>query len=153
MLQTLGSQRVGHNWVTKLNWTGNLWTYSDDAGWAVVTNSLAPFFWNYNQSLSALLLSVNSRWYEIVMLASRTFIGFILVLLFSLWYQTRCTVKNVFLALNCNLTKWYFFAKISCHKNEVYVDEHCWLRDFSALGFECTPIHTTCPVSVLKHFF
>ena len=99
---------------------------------------LAAFFWNCNQNLAALLFSVNSRWYEVVMLASGTSIAFILDLLFSLWYQTRCTVKNVFLALNCNLTKWYFFAKISCHKNEVYVDEYCWLRDFSALGFECT---------------
>ena len=153
MLQTLGSQRVGHNWVTKLNWTGTYGLILMMLAGLWSQTRLAPFFWNYNQSLAALLFSVNSTWYKVVMLASRTFIEFILVLLFSLWYQTRCTVKNVFLALNFILTKWYFFAKISCHKNEVYVDEYCWLRDFSALGFECTPIHTTCPVSVLKHFF
>ena len=33
VLQSMGSQRVGHNWVTELNWTGTLLTAMCQSGW------------------------------------------------------------------------------------------------------------------------
>ena len=34
MLQSMGSQRVGHNWVTELNWTEDLWLIELGCYWS-----------------------------------------------------------------------------------------------------------------------
>ena len=46
MLQSIGSQRVGHNWVTKLNWTESLWLWIT-TNWKILQEMGIPYHFTY----------------------------------------------------------------------------------------------------------
>ena len=75
MLQFMGSQRVGHDWVTELNWT-ETWknfanerekSYSIDIIWLVIVQSLSPvrliaIQWTIAHQVSLSFTTLYIRW-------------------------------------------------------------------------------------------
>ena len=44
MLQPMGSQRVGHDWVTELNWTSHTHTHTHTHTWSIPESLMKPKF-------------------------------------------------------------------------------------------------------------